>query len=228
MDKKILAILLVVVVAVAAVSVYVLLSQESGDAAGALTVNWEDINGAKIGGVTLTMMGPQETIRSAVTNQNGAVTFIDLPEGDYEGIAAKEGYQTIFITAQVTSGKTTILNSGINQEQQSSIQASITPMATVIKQGETGTVTFNALSIDDTAGTFSLAYVDYDGQSTLPTGVSATFNPESLTLSAGGQASASLSLSAISSAPAGIYKIGVTISDQHGPLAYGWLLLQVS
>lgn len=226
MNKKILATILIVVIAVSAVSVYVLLSQEPSDAAGTLTVRWEDVNGAKISGVTLTIMGPQETIRSAVTGENGEVTFTDLPEGDYEGIASKDGYQTVFINAKVTSAKTTTLNSGINLEQ-SSIQASITPLATIINQGNTGAVTLNVVSADNTAGEFSLGYTDAEGTGNLPIGVTVTFDSESLTLAAGGEATSTLTLSASSTAPKGIYKIGVTISDQNSPLGYGWLLLQI-
>jgi hypothetical protein len=228
MDKKILAILLVGVIAVSAVSVYVLLSQQPGDSAGALTVRWENVNGAKISGVTLTIMGPQEAIRSGVSGENGEYTFTDLPEGDYQGIATKDGYQTVFINAKVTSAKTTTLNSGINTESPSSISVSITPMATIIRQSNTGAVTINAVSTDDTAGTFSLGYTDAEGTGTLPSGLTATSNPENLTLTAGGEATSTLTLSASSTAPKGIYKIGVTISDQNSPLGYGWLLLQIA
>jgi hypothetical protein len=228
MNKKILALLLVVVIAVAAVSVYVLFSQQPSDAAGALTVRWENINGVKISGVTLTILGPQETMKTGVTDQNGEVTFTGLPAGNYEGIATKDGYQVVFISAIVNNAKTTTLNSGINQEQPSQIQVSVNPKAAIIGQGDTAKIAVSLISTDNSAGTVTLGYTDAEGTGTLPSGVTATFDPSSVTLTADGEASSSLTLSASSTAPKGIYKIGITISDQYSPLGYGWLLLQVS
>jgi len=228
MNKKILATLLVVVIAVAAVSVYVLLSHQPSDAAGALTVRWENINGAKISGVTLTILGPQETMKTGVTDQNGEVTFTGLPPGNYEGIATKDGYQVIFISAIVNNARTTTLNSGINQEQPYHVQVSVNTKAATIGQSDTATIAVSLASTDNSAGTFTLSYTDAEGTGALPSGVTATFDPSTVTLTAGGQAASTLTLSASSTAPRGIYKIGVTISDQYSPLGYGWLLLQVS
>jgi len=228
MNKKILATLLVAVIAVAAVSVYVLLSYQPGDAAGALTVRWENINGAKISGVTLTILGPQETMKTGVTDQNGEVTFTGLPPGNYEGIATKDGYQVIFISAIVNNAKTTTLNSGINQEQPNHVQVTVDTKAVTIGQSDTATIAVSLTSTDNAAGKFTLGYTDAEGTGTLPSGVTATFDPSTITLTAGRQAASTLILSASSTAPKGIYKIGVTISDQYSPLGYGWLLSQVS
>lgn len=228
MNKKILATILVVVIAVAAASAYVLLSQQPGDATGALTVRWENINGAKISGLTLTILGPQETMKTGVTDQNGEVTFTGLPAGSYEGIATKDGYQVIFISATVNNAKTTTLNSAINTEQNSQIQVSVNPKAAIIGQGDTATIAVRLISTDNSAGTFNLGYTDAEGTGALPSGVTATFDPSSVTLTAGREATSTLTLSASSTAPKGIYKIGITISDQYSPLGYGWLLLQIA
>lgn len=228
MNKKILAILLVVVIAVVAVGAYVLLYNQSGDAAGALTVRWENLDGAKISGVTLTILGPQETMKTGVTDQNGEVTFTGLPPGNYEGIATKDGYQVIFISAVVQNARTTTLNSGINEEQPNHVQVSLNKKAVTIGQSGTTTIAVSLASTGNAAGTFTLGYTDAQGASTLPSGVTATFAPSTVTLTAGGQAASTLTLSASSTAQKGIYKIGVTISDQYSPLGYDWLLLQVS
>ena len=36
-----------------------------------------------VGEVTVTILGPEETIRSRVTGQNGELTLKDLPDGHY-------------------------------------------------------------------------------------------------------------------------------------------------
>jgi uncharacterized membrane protein len=188
-----------------------------------LVVQAGDFYGSAVSGVTVTSLGPEQTLKTGVTDQNGKVTFTDLSEGTYEGILTKDGYFTIFISANVKNGRTTTNPAPVNEDTNEYILLiSTNKEAIIVQQDDTGTIEVTTTSTRDFAGVLSLSCTE------LPSGVTATFQPASVTLTAGGEASSTLTLKASATAQKGIYHIGIAASDQYSPLITYPLLLQVS
>jgi len=224
LNKKILiAIIVILAISIAGTGVYYALFAQNTSAKGTLVVQAEDFYGSAVSGVTVNILGPEQTLKTGVTDQNGKVTFTDLSEGTYEGIITKDGYFTIFISANVKNGRTTTNPAPVNEDTNEYILLiSTNKEATIIQQGNTGTIEVTTTSTSDFAGALSLSCTQ------LPSGVTATFDPASVTLTAGGEASSTLTLSVSATAQKGIYQIGIAASDQYSPLNTFWLLLQVS
>ena len=157
-----------------------------------------------------------------MTDEKGKVTFTDLSEGTYEGVVSKDGYFTVFTSANVKNGKTTTNPASINVDTNVyPLIVSTNKAATIVQQGNNvtaGVVVFST----DFAGSLSLSCLQ------LPSGVTATFQPQSVTLTAGEEAHSTLTLTASATAQKGIYQVGVAASDQYSPMNTFWLLLQVS
>jgi len=177
--------------------------------------------------VTVTILGPEETIRTGVTGQNGMLTFAELPNGNYQAIATKDGYNPHYLmNIFITNGKPStvpIYMTTIPPEQ--SLHASTNPNAMIIKQGSSGTITVTVTSPNDYDSVVSLKCVQ------LPSGVSATFDSPSFTLAARGEASTTLTLTISSTATKGIYTVNIEMESEHGyaiDVCWIGLLLQVS
>ena len=224
LNKKILiAIIIIVAVSIAGTAVYYALLAQDTSAKGTLVVQVGDFYGSGVSGVTVTILGPEQSPKTGVTDQNGKVTFTELSEGTYEGIVTKDGYFTIFISANVKNGRTTTNPASINEDRNEyTLLISTNKDATSIQQGNTGTIEVTVASTGDFAGALSLSCTQ------LPSGVTATFQPASVALTAGGEASSTLTLTVSATAQKGIYPIGIAASDQYSPLNTSHLMLQVS
>ena len=181
---------------------------------------------SNVAGVTITMLGPEETVRTGVIGENLTLTFTGLPEGNYEYIYTKDGYTIGIVISSI--------NRGVNEGKQAffldmqifptylPIYVSTNPSAVIIKQGSNKTVTVTTTSLLDFEGEGSLDCEQ------LPSGVTATFSPANVTLTAGGNASSTLTLAVSSSAAKGFYHVEVVYStEQHENIQLA-LLLQVS
>jgi uncharacterized membrane protein len=180
-----------------------------------------------VAGVTVTILGPEETIKTGVTGANGEVTFTGLPEGNYQAIATKDGYTAHYLAGTSINhafmgGKTTVPIYMTAIPEELPVYATANPNAIVIKQGSSGTAQVTVTSLNDYAGAVSLNCTQ------LPSGVTATFSPASVTLTAGGSATSTLTLTVSSTATKGIYAVDIDLStEQLGTGGLG-LLLQVS
>ena len=65
---------------------------------------------SNVAGVTITMLGPEEAVRTGVIGENLTLTFTGLPEGDYEYIYTKDGYSIGIVISSI--------NRGINEGKQ--------------------------------------------------------------------------------------------------------------
>ena len=224
MNKKILiAIIVILAISVSGTVAHYTLLVPSSSAKGTLVVQAEDFYGSAVSGVTVNILGPEQTVKTGVTDQNGKVTFTNLSEGTYEGIVTKDGYFTIFISANVKNGRTTTNPAPVNEDtNQYILLISTNKEAAIIQQGSTVTIEVTVASTGDFAGALSLSCAQ------LPSGVTATFDPASVTLTAGGEVSSTLTLTVSATAQKGIYQIGIAASDQYSPLNSCSLLFQVS
>lgn len=181
---------------------------------------------SNVAGVTATMVGPDEMVRTGVIGENGELTFTDLPEGDYWYICAKDGYSTTCgsgsISRGVTEGRTTfVINMGVYPAYLP-LYISTNPGAVVITQGSSGTVTVTVASLLDITGDGSMDCAQ------LPSGVTVAFSPAAITLAAGGNASSILVLTVGSTTPKGSYFVEVICSTEQNINIQLALLLQVS
>jgi len=220
-NKKILiaAIVLVVVSIVGTVVLNTLLANNnSPQSTGTLVFQSDETD------VNITILGPEETIRTGTTGNNRQLTFTNLLAGNYRGIATKEGYSPseIMGTSVVSGKSSTILISLVLIQSEEPVFASTNPNAINIKQGNSGTIVVTVTSLNDYAGQVSLNCYD------LPSGVVASFDPADVTISAGGKESLTLTLTVSLTAEKGIYSIswGV-VSGNHEAAGLGFLL-QVS
>jgi hypothetical protein len=218
LNKKILiAIIIVLAVSIAGTAAYYALLAQDTSAKGTLVVQ------SNVSGVTVTILGPEETIKTGTTGANGEVTFTDLPLGSYTGIATKEGYAPHYIMeiSKKYGGRTTLpITMTVDT---SGYYPSSNPAAIIIKQGSTGTTTVTIPSAGLT-GAVSLSCTQ------LPSGVTATFDPASVTFTDDGKVTSNLTLTASSTATKGIYTfIMIQLSNEEGSMSsvFG-LLLQVS
>ena len=220
MNKKILiAILIIVAVSIAGTVGYYALFAQNTSAKGTLVVQ------SKVSGVTVTILGPEETVKIGVTDANGEVTFSDLPLGTYTGIATKEGYNPHYIMEiyKKQAGTTTLpITMTVDDSGGAAFYPTSNPAALVIKQGSTGTTTVTIPSAGF-SGAVSLSCTQ------LPSGVTATFDPASVTFT-DGKLTSKLTLTASSTATKGTYTstlINLSNEEGHMGAVFG-LLLQVS
>lgn len=155
------------------------------------------------------------------------LTLAELPDGHYQAIATKDGYNLHYLMSlSITNGRTStvpVYMTIIPSEQ--SLHASTNPNAIIIKQGNSGTITVTVNSPNDYESVVSLRC------NQLPSGVTATFNPSSFTLAAGAEETSTLTLTTSSAAAKGIHLINIETESEHGhAIVVLWLglLLQVS
>jgi len=181
---------------------------------------------SNMAGVTATMVGPDDTVRTGLIGESLELSFPGLPEGDYWHICTMQGYSTIggsgSVSREIGGGTMTFF---IDIEVLSAalpVYISTDPSATVIRQGSSGTVTATVASVLDFAGDGLMSC------SGLPSGVAAVFTPGTITIALGGEASSTLTLTAGSDAPKGNYFVDLVCStDQHVNMQIA-LLLQIS
>jgi hypothetical protein len=220
LNKKILiAIIAILAISIAGTAGYYALFAQDTSAKGTLVVQ------SNVSGVAVTILGPEETIKTGITGANGEVTFTGLPLGTYTGIATKEGYAPHYImgTSINYGGRTTLpITMTIDSSGGTAFYPSSNPAALIIKQGSTGTTTVTIPSAGFT-GAVSLSCTQ------LPSGVTATFDPASVTFT-DGKVTSNLTLTVSSTATKGIYtSILIELSNEEGSMsAVFGLLLQVS
>jgi hypothetical protein len=224
LNKKILiAVIVILAVSVAGTAVfYALFANDSMFQFRGTLVFQSDV-----AGVTVTILGPEETLKTGVTGENGEVTFTGLPEGDYQAIAIKEGYTPpymmgISINHAFMGGKTTVPISMTTIREEQPLSLSTNPNGMTIKQGSSGTIAVTVNSLKDYVGAVSLNCMQ------LPSGVTAAFDPATLTITAGGKASTTLTLTVSSTATKGIYPVNIDLSYEQGGTGGFGLLFQVS
>jgi hypothetical protein len=232
MNKKILTVILVVIaisIAGTVVLNYGLFARSGMPPSGTLMFQ------SDVAGVTVTILGPNETLRTGVVGENFQLSFTGLLDGNYTAIATKDGYNPsdMYGNSIRNGGMTTVPFSMNAIPSRQPLQLSTNPSAIIIKQGSSGTVTFNVTSLNDYAGAVSFSfdsYCQYLGAMSggLPSGVTASFDPASVTVTAGGQASSILTLTVSSTATKGVYTMFVEISYEQGGIEGVGLLLQVS
>src|SRR3989337_1247521 len=154
--------------------------------------------------------------RAAVEQENLELSFTGLPNGNYTAIATKDGYvpSDMYGMSIRNGGMTTVPFSMNAIPSEQPLYLSTNPSAIIIKQGSSGIVTFNVTSPNDYAGAVSYScdhYYQYLGAVTdgLPSGVTASFDPASVTVTAGGKASSTLTLTVSSTATKGVYTLFV-------------------
>jgi hypothetical protein len=220
LNKKILiAIIAILAVSIAGTAVYYALLVQNTSAKGTLVVQ------TNVSGVTVTILGTEETLKTGITGANGEVTFSDLPLGTYTGIATKEGYNPHYIMeiSKKQVGTTTLpITMTVDESGGAAFYPTSNPAALVIKQGSTGSTTVTIPSAGF-SGSVSLSCTQ------LPSGVTATFDPASVTFT-DGKVTSQLTLTASSTATKGTYtSILINLPNEEGyvSVVFG-LLLQVS
>ena len=180
-----------------------------------------------VAGVTVTILGPEETLKTGVTGANGEVTFTGLPEGDYQAIAVKDGYTSHYmmgtsINHAFMGGRTTVPIYMIPTQGEQPLFLSSEPNGVVIKQGSSGTIVVTVTSLRDYVGAVSLSCMK------LPSGVTAAFDPASVTLTAGRSATSTLTLTVSSTTTKGIYPVNIDLSYEQGGTGGFGSLFEVS
>jgi hypothetical protein len=220
LNKKILIVIIVIVVISIAGTVVLNYASFTG---GGISPSGTLMFQSDVADVIVTVLGPNETLRTGIVGENRQLSFTGLPDGSYTAIATKDGYipSDMYGMSIRNGGMTTFPFSLSAIPSEQSLRLSTNPSAIIIKQGRSGIVTFDVTSPNDYAGT-----VSYDFQ--LPSGVTASFDSASVTVTAGGRASSILTLTASSTATKGVYPISVEMSYEQGGIAGVGLLLQVS
>jgi len=218
LNKKILiAIIVILGVSIAGTAVYYAFLAQDTSVKGTLVVQ------TNVSGVAVTFLGPEETHKTGITGANGEVTFTGLPGGSYEGIATKEGYAQYYMSSiNVRQGGRVTLPITMTEDISGSYLSS-NPAALIIKQGSTGTTTVTIASAGF-SGAVSLSCTQ------LPSGVTATLDPASVTFTDDETVTSTLTLTVSSTAKKGIYtSILIHLSNEAGSMSsvFG-LLLQVS
>ena len=219
--RVVIAVIAIVAVSIAgAVGSYTLLASDNAPFMGTMVYQ------SNVVGATVTMLGPDEILRTGAIGENGELTFTDLPEGDYQSIYVKDGYTTGVVASSidrgVTGGRTpVVINMGVFPANLP-LYASTNPSAASIKQGGSKTVTAMITSLSSFSGGGSLDCMQ------LPPGVTATFSPTNVTRTAGGGASSTLTLAASSSAAKGFYHVELVYSTEQQVDTWLALLLRVS
>jgi hypothetical protein len=224
LNKKILiAIIVMLAISIAGtVALYALSANEDMFPFSGTMVFQSDVTG-----VNVAILGPEETLKTGVIGDSGELTLTGLPEGDYQAIATKEGYTShrvmgTSINRGYMGGKATIPISMIAMPEEMPLYVSANPNAVIIKQGSSKTITVTVTSMNDVAGAVSLDCMQ------LPSGVTATFSPASVTLTAGGKASSTLTLTVSSTAAKGIYGVDIELNTEQLGTGGFALLFQVT
>ena len=232
LNRRILiAIIVILAVSGAGTAVYYMLLTQNN----ALPVTGTLMFQSDVAGVTVTILGPNETLRTGVVGENLQLSFTGLPDGNYTAIATKDGYSSsdMYGMSIRNGGMTTVPFSIFAIPSEQPLYLSTNPSAIIIRQGSSGIVTFNVTSTNDYAGAVSFSFVYYSqlpGGVTggLPSGVTASFDPASVTVTAGGKASSILTLTVSSTATKGVYTLFVETNHEQGGIGGTVLLLQVS
>jgi uncharacterized membrane protein len=224
LNKKILIAIIVILAASIAgtVALYALFAND-----GAFPFSGTMVFQSDVTGVNVAILGPEGTLKTGVIGDSGELTFTSLPEGEYQAIATKEGYTSHHVMSTSMNrgymgGKTTIPISMMAMPEEMPLYVSANPNAVIITQGSSKTVTVTVTSMNDFVGEVSLECVQ------LPSGVTATFSPASVTLSAGGKASSTLTLTVSSTATKGTYAVDVELNTEQLATGGFALLLQVT
>ena len=215
-----MAIIIIVAVSIAGtVALNVLLANNSTSQFRGTLVFQSDVTG-----VNVAILGPEETLKTGVIGDNGEITFTGLPDGNYQAIATKEGYSNHYVlsTSINHGGRTTVPIYMTAVPEQDPLHLSTSPNAVIIKQGSSKTVTATATSLNDYVSEVSMSC------NVLPSGVTAAFNPESGSVTAGGKMSSTLTLTVSSTATKGIYQVYIDLDYGGGGIGGYGLLLQVS
>jgi hypothetical protein len=224
LNKKILvAIIVILAISIAGtVAIYALSANDNIFPFSGTMVFQSDVTG-----VNVAILGPEETLKTGVVGDNGELTFTGLPEGDYQAIATKEGYTSHHVMGTSVNrgymgGKSTIPMSMMAMPDEMPLYVSANPNALIIKQGSSKTTTVTVTSMNDVAGSVSLDCMQ------LPSGVTATFSPASVTLTAGGKASSTLTLTVSSTATKGTCGVDIELNTEELGTGGFALLFQVS
>ena len=224
MNKKILiAIIVILAVSVAGTAVFYAFLANDSTSQFRGTIVFQ----SEVAGVSVTILGPEETLKTGITGANGEVTFTGLPEGDYQAIATKDGYTPHYmmgtsINHGYMGGMTTVPIQMTTIQEEQTLSLSTSPNGMIIKQGSSGTIAVTVNSLRGYVGAVSLSCMQ------LPSGVTAVFDPASVTLTAGGSASSTLTLTVSSTAAKGIYPVDIELSYEQGGTGGFGLLFQVS
>lgn len=220
MNKKLMVITLIIVVVVSISIVGTLVL----NAYLAKTQNGSVMFQSDVGGVTVTLLGPSETVISGIIGESRQFTFLDLPVGSYQGIATKDGYEPSHIVGvTINSGRQSVVPLSLNPKSTiEQVYLSTNPKAIIIKQGNSGAITVTVTSPHD-----------FDGEVTfdcsLPSGVTESYSPVSVALVPGGTSSTTLTLTVSSGVAKGIYAIPVVLTyGQYQGMGLGFLLEVVS
>ena len=224
MNKKILA-AIIVIVAVSIAGTAALYALSASD--GMFQFNGTMVLQSDATGVNVAILGPEETLKTGVIGDSGELTFTGLPEGDYQAIATKEGYTSHHVMSTTINhgymgGKTTVPISMMAMPEEMPLYVSANPNAVIIKQGSSKAITVTVTSMNDVAEAVSLDCMQ------LPSGVTATFSPASVTLNAGGKAASTLTLTVSSTATKGTYGVDIELNTEQLGTGGFALLFQVT
>jgi len=223
-NKKIL-IAIIVIVAISIVGTAALYALSAND--GMFEFSGTMVFQSDVTGVSIAILGPEETLKTGAIGDSGELTFTGLPEGDYQAIAVKEGYTShhvmgTSINRGYMGGKTTVPISMMAMPDEMPLYVSANPNAVIIKQGSSKYVTVTVTSMNDVVDEVSLDCTQ------LPSGVTAAFSPASVTLTAGGKASSTLTLTVSSTAAKGIYGVDIELNTEELGTGGFALLFEVS
>jgi hypothetical protein len=224
LNKKIL-VAIIVILAVSIAGTVALYALSAND--GIFPFSGTMVFQSDVAGVNVAILGPEKTLRTGVIGDNGEFTFTGLPEGDHQAIATKDGYTAHYVMGTSINrgfmgGRTTVQVYMMPLPEEQPLYVSGNPNAVIIKQGSSQTITVTVTSLSDFVGVVSLDCMQ------LPSGVTATFEPTSVTLTAGGKAASTLTLTVSSTATKGTCGVNIDLStEQLGTGGLG-LLLQVS
>ena len=221
MNKKILiaviAILAITIVGIIALNT-LLTNDDTSPSKGTMAIQ------SDVPSTNVAILGPEETLKTGITGNNGEITFTDLPDGTYQVIANKEGYSNHYVlSTSINHGGRTTLPIYMNTvPEQDTLHLSTNPLALIIKQGNSKTVTATATSLNSFMGEVSM------NCTVLPSGVTAAFNPESSSITADGKISSTLTLTVGSTVTKGIYQVYINMDYGSGEISGYGLLLQVT
>jgi hypothetical protein len=224
MNKKIsVAIIVIVAVSIAGTVALYALSTNNG----AFSFSGTMVLQSYVADVNVAILGPEETLKTGVIGDSGELTFMGLPEGDYQAIATKEGYTAHYVMSTtiahgIMGGKTNIPIYMVAIPDEQPLYVSANPNAITIKQGNSKTVTVTLTSLNNFAGDVFLSCMK------LPSGVTAAFSPTSVTLTAGGKALSTLTLTASSTATKGTYEVDIELNTDQLATGGFALLFQVA
>jgi len=224
LNKKIL-IAIIVILAISIAGTVALYALSAND--NLFTFSGTMVLQSDVAGVNVAILGPEETLKTGVIGDNGELIFTGLPEGDYQAIATKEGYTSHHVMGNSINrgymgGRTTVPIYMMAMPEEMSLYVSANPNAVIIKQGSSKTVTVTVTSMNDVDGEVSLNCMQ------LPSGVTAMFSPASVTLTAGGKASSTLTLTVSSTAAKGIYGVDIELNTEQLGTGGFALLFQVT